>query len=125
MIYSTYFEIGGHVLESYMDNHAYTVYGPGAVRPPAITPRSISKQTGVPTPLIKQANREIRDKTGYDVMRASQAHGRFRRARWAAGVAAALVMADGPLPVGDALAAGFLGAYATYEIVSGAQDLIQ
>lgn len=119
MTYATYFEIGGHLVE----NHV--VASGHAGRPAATTIRQLSKKTGVPAPLLRKAGKEVQDKTGYDVLRASQAHGRFRRARWAAGVATALVVADGPLPIGDALAAGFLGAYATYEIVSGVQDLVQ
>jgi len=119
MSYNTYFEIGGHVLENNVVAHGH------APRPARTDVRYLSKKTGVPAPLLRKAGKEVQEKTGYDVMRASQAHGRFRRARWAFGVAGTLAAADGPLPIGDALAVGFLAAYGTYEIVSGVQDLVQ
>ena len=122
MSYSTYFEIGGHIIENDVRENRDVLHN---VRPSRTDVKYWSKQTGVPAPLLRKAGHEVQKKTGYDIIRASQAHGRFRRARWAAGVATTLVLADGPLPIGDALAAGFLGAYAIYEVVHGVQDIRQ
>lgn len=67
----------------------------------------------------------LRDKSDYDIMRASQAPGRLRRARNAITLAATLAAADGPLPIGDMLAIGVLGGYAGYEIVRAFGDVRQ
>lgn len=119
MSYSTFFEIGGHVIEN---NAVATGH---AARPAATTVRSLSKKTGVPAPLLRKAGKEVQEKTGYDMLRASQAHGRFRRARWAFGVAGTLALVDGPLPIGDAVAAAFLATYGIYEVAIGVQDIVQ
>ena len=119
MTYTTFFEIGGHVVESHV------VQSGQPQRPVSITPRSISKKTGVPVPLVKQASKEFEQKTGYDVMRASGGYGRLRRARWAFTTAAAIAAADGPLPFGDAAAIAFLAGYGVYETVTGIGDFVQ
>lgn len=118
MTYTTFFEIGGHVIESHVPSDLPS-------RPPMITARSISKQIGVLTPLIKQASKEFEQKTGYDLVRAGQGYGRLRRSRWAFTVAAGMAVADGPLPIGDALAIGFLVGYGAYELGTGLGDLAQ
>ena len=119
MTYTTYFEIGGHVIE----NEVVSRDMPG--RPPSTDLKRIAKQTGVPQPLLRQASREVKKKTGYDPVRAAGAYGRLRRARWAATTAGVLAAADGPLPIGDALAIGFLGAYAVFEVGTAISDIIQ
>jgi hypothetical protein len=119
MIYSTYFEVGGHVLEHHLDRPEL----PG--RPAATGVKQISKKTGVPAPLVRKAGKQIQKETGYDVIRAAGAHGRFRRARWAFTTAAVLAAADGPLPIGDAAAVALLAGYGVYETVSGVQDILQ
>lgn len=112
MTYTTYFEIGGHVIE----NEVVSRDMPG--RPPSTDLKRISKQTGVPQPLLRKA-------TGYDTQRAIGAAGRIKRARWAAITAGTLAAADGPLPIGDALAIGFLGAYAVFEVGMAISDIRQ
>ena len=119
MTYSTYFEVGGHVLEHHLDRPEL----PG--RPAATGVKEISKRTGVPAPLVRKAGKQFEKETGYDPVRATGAYGRFRRARWAFTTAATLAMADGPLPFGDALAIGLLAGYGAYETVSGIQDVLQ
>ena len=119
MTYTTYFEIGGHVIESNVESRGL----PG--RPPQTDVKFISKKTGVPAPLLRKAGKEVQEKTGYDPVRAAGAYGRLRRARWAIGVAGTLAMADGPLPIGDALAVGFLATYGIYEGVRAFQDIRQ
>ncbi len=118
MSYSTFFEIGGHVIETQLDES----HGP---RPPADPLLEFAKKQGVPKPLARKAMKEISQETGYDVQRASRGAGRLRRARRVLGIAATLAAADGPLPFGDAVAIGVLGIYGTYEVVQGAADLAQ
>jgi hypothetical protein len=119
MTYSTYFEVGGHVLEHHLNRPEL----PG--RPAATGVKVISERTGVPAPLVRKAAKQFQKDTGYDPVRAAGAHGRFRRARWAFTTAATLAAVDGPLPVGDALAIGLLAGYGAYETVSAIQDILQ
>ena len=109
-MYSTFFEIGGHVVESYYEEE----FGPRPRTNPLIVQ---AKRKGVPAPLVRQASKEIAASTGIDAMKVSSAYGRARRARRALTIAAALAAADGPLPIGDAIAIGVLGSYAAYETV--------
>ena len=118
MNYSTYFEIGGHVIETQLDES----HGP---RPPADPLMELAKKHGVPKPLARKAIKETSDSIGYDIQRASRGAGRLRRARRALSIAATLAAVDGPLPIGDAVAIGFLGIYGGYEIVAGVGDLAQ
>ena len=118
MSYSTYFEIGGHVLESYVES----VGQPS--RPIAQNVlMEKGKQAGVPKPLMRKGAKELEKSTGIDVMQIANAPGRVRRASWAFRTAAALAIVDGPLPVGDALAAGLLVTYGTYETVMIVKDV--
>jgi len=119
MSYTTFFEIGGHVIESYIDTNTH---GP---RPAADPLLEIAKKHGVPKSLGRAAMKGSSETLGYDVARASRAIGRIRRARRAVTVAAALAAVDGPLPIGDTIAIGFLGTYAAYEMAVGVTDLVQ
>ena len=117
MSYSTFFEIGGHVVESIVDQPA---------RPVVKTPVVLMKEKyGVPAPATKKAMKEIKQATGVDVHRLVGAGGRAKRVNWALRVAAALALADGPIPVGDAIAAGFLVTYAAYEVGMTVHDVKQ
>jgi hypothetical protein len=117
MSYSTYFEIGGQVIETSM---------PGIAPRPAADPlMELAKKHGVSKPLARKAIKETSDAIGYDIHRASQAYGRYRRARWAFTTAAVLAAADGPLPFGDIAAIGLLGVYGGYETVAAFGDLRQ
>ena len=108
MSYVTFFEIGGHVVETYVDE-------PGM--PVMKTPQRVLKeQFGVPTPLGKRAVAELKKETNVDVGKFMSAGGRAKRVAWALRTAAALALVDGPIPVGDAAAAGFLVVYAGYEV---------
>lgn len=64
------------------------------------------------TEIIKQVSKEI----GLDYEEIGKVPGRLRRARRAITIAATLAAADGPLPIGDVVAIGVLGAYAGYEV---------
>lgn len=103
MTYSTYFEIGGELIEVHQDIPARPRAGQ--------LQKDLTKYTG-----SRSASKMIVDvaekKTGIDLKRK---YTRFRRAKWAITTAGTLAAADGPLPVGDAIAIGFLGAYAVYE----------
>lgn len=103
----SYFEMGGHVIE--------TVVPSDVPRPQAVTARSISKQMNVPTPVVKAVSKDVQDKTGIDPLKVAEKYGRARRARWAIATAIGMAAADGPLPFGDIAAIGFLGAYGAYE----------
>lgn len=117
MAYQTFFEIGGHVIESYVEQQ-------GQPSRPAINPLlEKGRQMGIPKPLIVAGSKELKESTGVDLIRASRAAGRGKRAGWALRTAAALALVDGPLPMGDAIAAGLLVTYAGYEIVSAGLDV--
>lgn len=117
MAYATFFEIGGHVVESYVESQ-------GQPSRPAINPlMDKAKQKGVPKPLLRKGAKEIKAETGIDVVQISQGLGRAKRATWAFRTAAALALIDGPLPVGDAIAIGLLATYGTYEGVMFVKDV--
>ena len=118
MAYATYFEIGGHVLESYVESQGR----PG--RPNNVNPlMEKGKQMGVPKPLMRKGAKEIKKETGMDLIKIANTPARVRRASWAFRTAVALVAIDGPLPFGDALAAGLLATYGTYETVMIVKDV--
>ncbi len=119
MTYATYFEIGGHVIETNLDPQ---IHGP---RPAADPLMELAKKHGVPKPLARKAMKESSEALGYDVARASRGVGRLRRAKRALGIAGALAAVDGPLPIGDAVAVGLLGTYGIYEVVTGIGDIVQ
>jgi len=119
MSYTTYFEIGGQVIETSVDP------GHHRSRPRADPIHHYMKdQHGVSksltTAALKQASPE-----GYDLNRAARGAGRARRARWAFSLAATLALADGPLPIGDVAAIGVLGVYGAYEATQAYGDLRQ
>jgi len=116
-MYSTFFEIGGHVIESYVDGDGTSP------RPPRNIIYEKGKQLGVPKPLISQASKEMKEATGIDIIKLGSAGGRGRRAGWALRTAAALALVDGPVPIGDALAAGLLVGYAGYEVTRTVFDV--
>lgn len=103
----SYFEIGGQLIESHVDTPT--------PRPQAVTAKSISKQLDVPTPMVRSVDRGVKQKTGISPLKVAEKHGRARRAIWAFSTAATIAAADGPLPFGDVVAIGFLGAYGIYE----------
>jgi len=66
--------------------------------------------------LAEILNEPAASETGFTPVEVGQSLGRLRRATTAATWAGTLALADGPLPFGDALAAGFLTGYAAYEL---------
>ena len=116
-MHATFFEIGGHVIESYVERDGISS------RPPRNVVYEKGKQLGVPKPLIRQASKEMKEATGIDIVKLGSAGGRGRRAGWALRTAAALALVDGPVPIGDAVAAGLLVAYAGYEVTRTAIEV--
>lgn len=106
------------MVESYYQEE----FGP---RPSPVPLLSVAKDRGVPTPMVRLASKEVQETTGVDVLKVSRAHGRARRARWAFTTAAAIAAADGPLPIGDAIAVGVLGAYGVYEVGMAVKDVAE
>lgn len=118
MAYATFFEIGGHVVESYVESQG---------QPSRPVAKNVllekGKEMGVPKPLMRKGAKEIEKSTGIDLVKIANAPGRVRRASWAFRTAAALALVDGPLPVGDAIAVGLLATYGTYETVMVVKDI--
>ena len=121
MSHSTYFEIGGHVIESFVEARPDVKPRPRK----DIVEHHLSTQYHIPKKLTKKAAKQVSDETGYDVQRASEGIARGKRAQWAFSTAATLAMADGPLPIGDVLAIGVLGLYGSYEVYHGFKDIVQ
>ena len=121
MSYTTYFEIGGQVIETYVEGHHH--HAP--LRPRADPLHHYMKEEhGVSKSMTRAALKQASPE-GYDLNRASRGAGRARRARWALSLAGTLAMADGPLPIGDVLAIGFLGVYGAYEGTQAYHDIRQ
>lgn len=112
MSYATFFEIGGHVVESYIED----LDGVPSKPPSSNLLIETGKKYGVPASLTKKASREIKRETHVDLIKLGNVPGRANRARWALTTAFTLAAADGPvLPFGDMAAAGFLTVYGLYE----------
>ncbi len=121
MTYPIFFEIGGHVVETYVANNHF--HAP--LRPRSDPVHHMMKEEhGVPKTMTKHALKSVSPE-GYDLNRAAQGYGRARRARWAFSTAAALAAADGPLPFGDIAAIGLLGFYGAYEGIHAFGDFLQ
>ena len=122
MAYTTFFEIGGTVVESYNESE-------GRQQRPVIK-RKMMKSAEKAT--IEAVQEIIGPKDTYDVARGVRGSRNVRTgatsvgtglkiARWAAAAA----LADGPLPVGDMIAAGILIAGGAYMIYDGTRDIRQ
>lgn len=121
MAYATYFEIGGHVIESYVDQRE----GVSSRPRPMTLEKTLKRVAGVPAPLTRAAAREIKETSGVDIGKFFEGMSHAKRANWAARTALAISMIDGPLPFGDALAIGGLAVYGGYETYQAAKDFMQ
>jgi len=121
MSYTTYFEIGGQVIETYVESYHHD-----APSRPSAEPLHyyMKKKHGVSKAMTRAALKEASPE-GYDLNRAGRGLGRASRARWALGTAIGLAAADGPLPFGDAAAIAFLAAYGVYEAGQAYGDIRQ
>ena len=105
---ATFFEVGGEIVESYVEEQGYLGMSP--INDPIV---HYAVSMGV-----EKQYRESR------TAKVIQGYGRMRRARWAASTAIGLAAADGPLPFGDAAALVFLVLYAGYETIGGTRDVL-
>ena len=120
MSYATFFEIGGHVVESYVEDLDGVPSRPKSEN----LLIEVGKKQGIPPSLMKKGAKEIKKSSGIDLMKLANAPARKRRAQWAFTTALAISQADGPvLPFGDVVAIGFLTAYGTYESAMMVKDL--
>ena len=112
---SSFFEIGGRVVESITEDLTYSqqdeyiydlVYRD--IQPEdvgvALADTAVARIRGDNVEFIPHLPKNIRKA------------GRARRAKQAATIAVALAAADGPLPIADLVAIGFLSGYAGYEV---------
>ena len=112
--YNSFFEIGGHIVDC---KHAIVegsynqywnpsdVFVPSKAELAVAAVETVANTTGVRMP-------ETFVRGGRIVKKA----GRAQRALRAAGIAGGIAASDGPLPLGDILAIGFMTGYAGYEV---------
>ncbi len=113
---STFFEIGGHVIEC---PAAGLEVQPSFER--AVTTATVEVEMGgTSTGFIQRRGREATKPT---VEEYGSVPGRVRRARLAFGIAGTMALADGPLPVGDAVGIAVLVGYGSYEIYKSSDIL--
>jgi hypothetical protein len=117
MTYETYFEIGGHILES--------TFATAENPRPRINTANNLQTTDLAVAVAPGAVAKSAGKKSYDAKRATRAPARARRAKWAFTLAASMALADGPLPIGDAIAIMTLSAYAGYELGMAYKDVRQ
>ena len=67
---------------------------------------------------------QVSESMGFDSIETVESIARIRRARRAVQLAIILASADGPLPIGDMLAIGVLGAYAGYEVYKTVETFV-
>ena len=114
---NSYFEIGGHVVECTTPSAPQSSLPVAAPIAFASRPRG---PTGIsPRPLARAARH-----SKSSVAEVGSVPGRARRARMAFTIAGTLAMADGPLPIGDALAIGVLVGYGSYEIYKSSEIIL-
>jgi len=117
----SYFEIGGLIVETIVEGPKYS-QGPPA-------------QKAADRVMLKRAHKEVISAVdealgeSYDLKRAvkgaQKTVGGRKMIIRGLGIAATLAAVDGPLPVGDVLAVGFLVAGGSYMMYTGAKDVIQ
>lgn len=124
MSQSSFFNVGGRLVENHLDGHDELPDG----KMPRIF--SGSQKPVLMDEAIGQGASAINyvmsgDSDGYSAQRAAEGVARLRRARLALGIAATLAVVDGPLPFMDGVAVVFLAGYAAYEGVNAVQDFVQ
>ncbi len=117
----SYFEIGGHIVSTSISSPEYSASSfRGA--PTTTTVAQVQGQRNKQVAGGRKADHTStsdRDRA----MALGEVPGRARRARMAFSLAFALAAADGPLPIGDALAVGFLVIYGSYEFYKTVETL--
>ena len=123
MTQSSFFNVGGKLVENYLDGHDELPDGKmprmSTKRNPILMDEAIGQGASALNYIMGG------DTDGYSAQRMTRGVGRARRARWAFVTAATLAAVDGPLPVGDAAAIVFLAGYGIYEGYGAVQDIIQ
>ena len=109
---SSFFEISGEVIECLDEDTPFRIQSPLESAAEEVIGSRVDRMMGI----SNQREPAASDETGFTPTEVVQGLGRLRRATTAATWAGTLALADGPLPFGDALAAGVLGAYAVYEL---------
>jgi acyl dehydratase len=118
---TSYFEIGGEIVEvDTIDNPLDVSMVPEHVLEASMRlherEQIAYELSGDPNQLHVRSDRER-------AMELGRVPGRARRARMAFTIAGTLALADGPLPIGDAIAIGFLVAYGSYEVYKSVETL--
>jgi len=114
----SYFEIGGHLVESMNTSPSSPNIGVRRAQ------RAIAGGPARPTPM-SAGGRQADQSSDYDYGKALFSTARLRRARLATTVALGIAAADGPLPIGDAIAIAGLTIYAGVELIFFAHEVIQ
>lgn len=117
----SYFEIGGHIVSTSISSPQLSASSfRGAPTTPTVSQVQAKRNTKV------AGGRKADHTSASDRKRAmalGEVPGRARRARMAFTLALTLAAADGPLPIGDALAIGVLVAYGSYEVYKSVETL--
>ena len=117
----SFFEIGGQIIETGLniEEAMFQQY----LRPSDFSPVPELKDVTIglaATGVAKSVGKEE-----YSVTRAMRAPRRYTQARNAIAIAATMAASDGPLPIGDVIAIGFLTGFAVYQGYQGIRDVIQ
>jgi len=119
----SYFEIGGVIVESILDTPDVSHHGTDAKQRKADRVMMKSSRKAV----IEIIDEAVGD--SYSVKQGIAGGQKLRTGTRSIGrgltIAATLAAMDGPLPIGDALAAGFLIGGGTYLAYSGIKDVLQ
>jgi hypothetical protein len=123
MSQSSFYVVGGKLVENYLDGHDELPDG----KMPRITGR---QKPTLNDQVIGQGASALNyvmsgDSSGYSAQRAAQGIGRARRAKLMFTIAATLAYADGPLPFGDGVAIVVLAGYGIYEGYKAVEDIVQ
>ena len=108
---SSFFEISGEVIECLDEDTPFRIQSPLELAAEEVIGSRVDRMMEIPNQREPAAS-----ETGFTPKEVVQGLGRLRRATTAATWAGTLALADGPLPFGDALAAGVLAGYAVYEL---------
>ncbi len=112
---SSFFEISGEIIECLDEDTPFRIQSLLESAAEEVIGSRVDRMMGIPNQR-KPAASVAEGETGFTPKEVGQSLGRLRRATTAATWAGTLALADGPLPFGDALAAGVLTGYAVYEL---------
>lgn len=122
---STYFEIGGEIVETVVldsSRHQDTTFDS---LPEFSEPGKFTDDELMAIAAGEFVFEALNINDQYEIDRALRSAERFRRAYTVAGWAIALAAADGPLPIGDTIAIVLLASWGIYETALGISDIVQ